>query len=445
MRQVAKRLKDGSLELIEVPDPAPGPGAVSVVLEASVLSAGTERATLDVARKGLIAKARARPDQARQVLERMRSDGVRSTLDLVRQKLEELGPLGYSAAGVVLEAGAEARGLAPGDRVAIAGGGFASHAELDVVPALLCSRIPDEVSAEDAAFATLGAIAMNGFRRAEVQVGSTVAVIGLGLIGQLAVRIARAAGCRVLGVDLSPELVELARASGADAVVRSELENGSRFDASADAVLVCAATESNDPALAAAQLARDRGRVVIVGDVGMDLPRAPFYDKELDLRLSRSYGPGRYDPNYELHGLDYPIGHVRWTEQRNMEAFLGLVADRKVIPSELVTHRFDFGDAERAFELLQSGTRVVGVVLRYGSNGATRTSDSAEPPQAVRPRVRAGASKGGIGAAPGPGRRGLVRDRHPDPGHAKGRVRARRDRLGLWTLGRERPPSVRLR
>ncbi len=238
---------------------------------------------------------------------------------------------------------------------------------------------------------------MNGFRRAEVQVGSTVAVIGLGLIGQLAVRIARAAGCRVLGVDLSPELVELARAAGADAVVRSELEHGSRWDASADAVLVCAATESNDPALAAAQLARDRGRVVIVGDVGMDLPRAPFYDKELDLRLSRSYGPGRYDPNYELHGLDYPIGHVRWTEQRNMEAFLGLVADRKVIPSELVTHRFAFGDAERAFELLQSGTRVVGVVLRYGSNGATRTADSAEPPQAVRPRVRTGASKGASG------------------------------------------------
>ena len=397
MRQVAKRLKDGSLELVEVPDPAPGPGAVSVVVEASVLSAGTERATLDVARKGLIAKARARPDQARQVLERMRSDGVRSTLDLVRQKLEELGPLGYSAAGVVLEAGAEVRGLAPGDRVAIAGGGFASHAELDVVPSLLCSRIPEGVSAEDAAFATLGAIAMNGFRRADVQVGSTVAVIGLGLIGQLAVRIARAAGCRVLGVDLSPELVELARASGADAVVRSELEHGSRWEASADAVLVCAATESNDPALAAAQLARDRGRVVIVGDVRMDLPRAPFYDKELDLRLSRSYGPGRYDPNYELHGLDYPIGHVRWTEQRNMDAFLGLVADRKVTPSELITHRFDFGEAERAFELLQSGTRVVGVVLRYGSNGASRTSTSEAPPQPARPRARTGASKQATG------------------------------------------------
>jgi predicted dehydrogenase len=211
---------------------------------------------------------------------------------------------------------------------------------------------------------------MNGFRRADVQVGSTVAVIGLGLIGQLAVRIARAAGCRVVGVDLSPELVELARSAGADAVVRSELERGSRWEASADAVLVCAATDSSDPALLAASLARDRGRVVIVGDVKMDLPRAPFYDKELELRLSRSYGPGRYDPNYELHGLDYPIGHVRWTEQRNMDAFLGLVADGKVVPSELITHRFGFGDAERAFDLLQSGTRVVGVVLSYAQNGA---------------------------------------------------------------------------
>ena len=190
-------------------------------VEASVLSAGTERATLDVARKGLIAKARARPDQARQVVERMRSDGVRSTLDLVRQRLEELGPLGYSAAGVVIEAGAETRGLAPGDRVAIAGGGFASHAGLDVVPSLLCARIPDGVSAEDAAFSTLGAIAMNGFRRAEVEVGSTVAVIGLGLIGQLAVRIAArpAAASRRRP---EPQLVELARESGADAVLRSE-------------------------------------------------------------------------------------------------------------------------------------------------------------------------------------------------------------------------------
>jgi predicted dehydrogenase/threonine dehydrogenase-like Zn-dependent dehydrogenase len=394
MRQIARRLKDGSLDLLDVPDPAPGPGTVCVRVEASVLSAGTERATLDVASKGLVAKARARPDQARQVVERMRQDGVRSTVQLVRQKLEQLGPLGYSAAGVVVEVGPESRGLKPGDRVAIAGGGFASHAELDVVPSLLCAKVPDGVSPEDAAFATLGAVAMNGFRRADVQVGSTVAIIGLGLIGQLAVRIARAAGCRVLGVDLNPDLVELARGAGADAMVRSDVQRGSRWEGSADAVLVCAATDSNDPALMAASLARERGRVVIVGDVRMELPRAPFYDKELELRLSRSYGPGRYDPNYELHGLDYPIGHVRWTEQRNMDAFLGLVADRKVAPSELVTHRFGFADAERAFELLQSGAPLVGVVLSYGQNGAAprprREKRTRRLARANGPRARVG-------------------------------------------------------
>jgi predicted dehydrogenase/threonine dehydrogenase-like Zn-dependent dehydrogenase len=394
MRQIARRLRDGSLDLVDVPDPRPGPGDAAVRVEASVLSAGTERATLGLARKGLIAKARARPDQARQVVDRMHREGVRSTLNLVRERLEELGPLGYSAAGVVVEVGGEARGLTPGDRVSIAGGGFANHSERDVVPSLLCAKVPNGVSAEDAAFATLGAIALNGWRRAEVQVGSTVAVIGLGLIGQLAVRIARAAGCRVLGVDLSAELVELARSAGAEATLRSDLERGSRWEGSADAVLVCAATDSSDPALLAATLARDRGRVVIVGDVRMELPRAPFYEKELDLRLSRSYGPGRYDPEYELHGLDYPIGQVRWTEQRNMEAFLNLIGEGKVRPSELVTHRFPFSEAERAFELLQSDQPVVGIVLRYGEDRSENGGGQPRGAQEPRPR-RAKRARGG--------------------------------------------------
>ena len=399
MRQIARRLKDGNLELVEVRDPSPGPGAVAVSVEASVLSAGTERATLDLARSSLIAKARRRPDQARQIIERMRREGVRSTLELVRQRLEELGPLGYSAAGVVVQAGREVRGISPGDRISIAGGGFASHSELDVVPSLLCAKVPDGVSAEEAAFATLGAIALNGWRRADVQVGSTVAVIGLGLIGQLMVRIARAAGCRVLGTDLSSDLVELARSADADAKVRSDLEPGSRWEDSADAVLVCAATESNDPVLLATSLARDRGRVVIVGDVRLELPRAPLYEKELELRLSRSYGPGRYDPDYELHGLDYPIGQVRWTEQRNMEAFLSLVAQRKVRPSELVTHRLPFTEAERAFELLQSDRTAVGIVLRYGESGSD--NGSGKPPAAELPRPRR--MKRANGARPGLG------------------------------------------
>lgn len=386
MRQIARRLKDGRLELVEVPEPAPAPGTVSVRLEASVLSAGTERATLEVARKGILGKARARPDQARQVLEKARREGLRSTVSLVRQRLEQLGPLGYSAAGVVLEAGAQARGIRPGDRVAIAGAGFANHAEVDVVPALLCAKVPRDVSSQEAAFTTLGAIALNGLRRAEVQVGSTVAVIGLGLIGQLATRVAQAAGCRVLATDVAPELVALARQAGAQAAVRSDLDTGSRWEEAADAVLICAASDTSDPVSLAATLARDRAAVVVVGDVAMEVPRAPFYAKELDLRLARSYGPGRYDPDYELHGVDYPIGYVRWTEQRNMVAFLDLVANGKVRPSGLVTHEFPFSQSERAFEALDSDRPVLGVVLRYDRGHGDRRPTTAERAPAGRGR-----------------------------------------------------------
>lgn len=388
MRQVARRLRDGRLELVEVPDPVPPPGSVAVRVEASVLSSGTERATLDVARKGLLAKARARPEQARKVVERARTEGVRSTIEMVRKRLEELQPLGYSAAGTVVEAGADVAGLAPGDRVAIAGGGHAAHAELDIVPRLLCARIPPGVAAEEAAFATIGAIAMQGFRRSGATVGATVAVIGLGLIGQLTLRIARAAGCRVLGVDLDPALVERAVGeSGVEAALRSEL--GGRFDGRADAVLITAsAPQSDDPVRLAAQLARDRAPVVVVGDVKLALPREPYYRGELDLRLSRSYGPGRYDPAYEEHGHDYPLGYVRWTEQRNMEAFLDLVASGAVRPAGLITHRFDFDHATDAFALLsggdEGGVRPLGIVLDYGADRAAPAPAPAAQPDGAR-------------------------------------------------------------
>jgi predicted dehydrogenase/NADPH:quinone reductase-like Zn-dependent oxidoreductase len=369
MRQVARRLRDGALELIEVPEPGPGPGFVSVRVAASVVSSGTERATLEVASKSLLAKAWARPDQARRVLERVRAEGRRDTIELVRQRLDELGPLGYSAAGRAIEAGAEVTGIAAGDRVAIGGGGFANHAEVDVVPQLLCARVPSGVSDEDAAFATLGAIALNGFRRAGADLGSTVAVIGLGLVGQLATRIALAAGCQVHGIDLDERLVELAAAAGARASLRSDAVSGR--EGSADAILICASSSNDDPIRLAAALARDRAPVVVVGDVRMDLPRGPFYGKELDLRLSRSYGPGRYDPDYELHGRDYPIGYVRWTERRNMEAFLGLVSSGRLAPSELVSHRFEIGEARRAYEVLRD-ERSVAILLSYPSAGTDR-------------------------------------------------------------------------
>jgi predicted dehydrogenase/threonine dehydrogenase-like Zn-dependent dehydrogenase len=394
MRQIARRLRDGRLELVEVPDPAPSPGSVAVRVEASIISSGTERATLDVARSSLVAKARARPEEARAVLQRARREGIRSTAALVRQRLDQLGPLGYSAAGVAIDVGEGVRDIPEGSRVAIGGGGFANHAEVDVVPSLLCARVPDGVASEDAAFATLGAIALNGFRRGDAAVGSAVAVIGLGLIGQLAVRVARAAGCRVLGIDLEPSLCDLARLAGAEATVRSELSERNPWVSAADAVLICASSRSPDPIDLAASLARDRARVVVVGDVSMNVPRAPFYEKELDLRLARSYGPGRYDPAYELHGLDYPIGHVRWTQQRNMSAFLGLVADGTVRPSELITHRFPFSDAERAFEALTT-ERPVAIALSY-DRAAPDAVDARPAPIPPARRGREGKPRFGI-------------------------------------------------
>ena len=259
----------------------------------------------------------------------------------------------------------------------------ANHSEFDLVPSLMCARIPAGVTSEAAAFSTLGAIAINGYRRAGVEVGSTVAVLGLGLVGQLAVRIARAAGCRVQAIDLVPELVELARKGGANGKVRADLDADPKWQDGADAVIVCASAQGSDPIELAAALARDRGTVVIVGDVGMDVPREPFYEKELDLRLARSYGPGRYDPQYELHGLDYPIGYVRWTQQRNMIAFLDLVAEGKIRPEELITDRFSFAEAESAFEALKS-EGVVGVVLDYEASRPGTTSAVAGDAGAAR-------------------------------------------------------------
>lgn len=388
MRQVARRLKDGSLDLVEVAEPSPAPGHVLVEVSASVISAGTERATLEAAEKNLLAKARARPDQARQVIDRVRRDGAKATIEFVRQRLDELGPLGYSAAGRVSEVGEEVTGIAPGDRVAIAGAGLANHAELDIVPQLLCARIPEAVSDEDAAFATIGAIAMHGFRRAEVEVGSTVVVIGLGLIGQLATRIALAAGCTVLGVDLEPRLLELAKSAGARAWTREDAD--AALASTADAVLICASGASDDPIRFAAKVAKDRAPVVVVGDVKMNVPRGPFFEKELDLRISRSYGPGRYDPAYELHGRDYPEGYVRWTERRNLEAFLDLVASGRIQPSELITHRFEIDAAQQAYEALKQ-ERPIAIVLGYpprdrGPGAVTRRPRTAVARTTGKPR-----------------------------------------------------------
>jgi predicted dehydrogenase/threonine dehydrogenase-like Zn-dependent dehydrogenase len=373
VRQVAQRPRDGRISVQEVPAPAPGPGRVLVRNRWSLISAGTERHKVELGGKSLVEKARARPDLVRRVVERARVEGVRSTVAVVRDRLAALEPLGYSSAGVVLAVGAGVDGIAPGERVACGGGGWANHAEVVSVPHTLVARVPDGVALEDAAYATVGAIALHGVRRSGAAVGEVVGVVGLGLVGQLALRILAAAGCRAIGIDLDPAAVRLAADSGAEAFARDAAGLESAVQAAAggaglDSVLVCAATSSPDPLGLATRVARDRGRVVVVGDVPIAADRALLYEKELELRLSRSYGPGRYDRDYEERGRDLPRGYVRWTEQRNMQAFVDLIATRRLAPAELTTHRIPVGRAPDAYAALlgeDSEQRAFGVLLEY--------------------------------------------------------------------------------
>jgi predicted dehydrogenase len=334
------------------------------------MSIGTERRKVETGRQSLLGKAQERPEQVRLVVEKAKRDGVRETVQAVRARLDQPSGLGYSAAGVVQSVGTRVSDLVPGDRVACGGEGHAGHAEVDRVPGNLCVPVPPGVNFEEAAFATVGSIAMHAVRQAGVTLGERVAVVGLGLIGQLAAQLLQAAGCTVVGIDLAEELVERALALGAidTGHARSALQADRLPDGAdgCDAVVITAATTSTDPIELAARLCRDRGRVVVVGDVGMNLPRATYYEKELDIRLSRSYGPGRYDSAYEERGLDYPIGYVRWTERRNMAAFLSLVAAGKVNVEALVTRRVSVDEAAEAYAGVVSGAHSpLGIVIGY--------------------------------------------------------------------------------
>ncbi|MGH7480842.1 MAG: zinc-dependent alcohol dehydrogenase, partial [Longimicrobiales bacterium] len=379
MKQVLQHARSGELEVAEVAEPHARAGGVVVGNVASLISAGTEKIVLDFAGKSLLGKAQERPDLVRQVIEKVRKDGLMPTVQAVLSRLDQPIPLGYSCAGVVERVGQGAGELAPGDRVACAGMGYASHAHAVFVPRNLVARIPDQVSFEDASYVTVGAIALQGVRVAEPRLGESVAVIGLGLLGQLTVQILKAAGCRVVGVDVDGSRVALARELGADLAVRRAddvIGTAEAFTSGrgVDAVVVTAAAESSDPVELAGALCRDRGVVSAVGAFGMDVPRKVYYEKELQLRLSRSYGPGRYDPEYEEKGRDYPIGYVRWTERRNMEEFLRLVGTGAVAPSRLTTHRFAIEDAARAYEVVtgEAKTPFLGVLLTYGDPGARR-------------------------------------------------------------------------
>jgi predicted dehydrogenase/threonine dehydrogenase-like Zn-dependent dehydrogenase len=366
MKQLTQRMKDGELRVLDVPEPEIDDWRVLVTTAASLVSAGTERAKVEIGRETLLGKARRRPDQVRQVLDKVRIDGIGATVAAVRSRLDALMPLGYSAAGRVERVGALVRDIQLGDIVAC-GGEDAGHAEILSVPGSLCVAVPQGVDLVDAAFTTLGSIALHGFRQADVRLGERVAVIGMGLVGQLAARIARAAGCEVLGIDLEPWRLELGERAGALQLSRLRANVTSADFSTCDAVLVTAAAPtSNDPVSLATDLARERGRIVVVGDVLLELDRRRLYEKELDLRLARSYGPGRYDREYEERGLDYPIGYVRWTERRNMAEFLRLLAERRVKVRDLITHTFRIDEADRALDTVTDpDRRALGVIIEY--------------------------------------------------------------------------------
>jgi len=370
VKQILQNLKTGAVSVTDVPAPVIRPGFVMVRTAASLISAGTERMTVESGQKSLMGRAFDQPALVKQIIQKARTEGVRNTIDAVRSKLESLVALGYSAAGTVLEAGEGVTEFHQGDRVACAGVGYASHAEVLAVPKNLCVRLPAAVSFDAAAFSTLGAIALQGVRLTEPTMGEAVVVIGLGLIGQLAVQLLKANGCRVFGIDVDEKKIELAQRFGAESG-RAPDDDAKRcvIDWSrgrgADAVLITAATSSNQPVELAGEISRPRGRVVVVGAVGLNIPRQPYYDRELSFRISMSYGPGRYDPEYEERGHDYPAGYVRWTEGRNIEAFLDLLADGRVNVEALITHRFKLEDSERAYELITGDEPYLGVVLQY--------------------------------------------------------------------------------
>ncbi|MBX3283866.1 MAG: bi-domain-containing oxidoreductase [Acidimicrobiales bacterium] len=370
-RVVLQDLSDGSTRLVAAPAPAVGRSGVLIATQASLVSAGTERMLVDFGRASLLGKVRSQPQRVGEVIDKARTDGIGVTVDAVRSKLAQPIPLGYSSAGVVLEVGRDVRGLAVGDLVAAAG----PHAETATVPVNLTAVVPAGVAPVDAAFATVGSIALQGLRLANPTVGERVVVIGLGLIGLLAVQLLQAQGCLVLGIDPNPDRRRLAEGFGAATVAPGDdVEQAAAAHShgrGVDAVLVCASTTSSEPIHQAAQMCRQRGRIVLVGVTGLELDRADFYEKELTFQVSAAYGPGRYDPTYESGGIDYPVGFVRWTAGRNMEAVLDLIGSGRLDVASLVTHRFAFDDAPDAYQALVTDRDALGIVLTYPERAAT--------------------------------------------------------------------------
>ena len=413
MKQIAQNYKSGELSVLDVPAPGCRPGGVLVRSRFSLISTGTEMMKVTEAKLSMVGKARARPDQVRKVLDTVAQQGAVATYKKVMNRLDSYTPLGYSLCGEVVEVGRGAEEFHVGQLVAAAGNEYALHAEYNWVPVNMCVPVPPGVAPEHAAFSTVGAIAMHGVRRAEPQLGETACVIGLGLIGQIVVRLLTAAGVRVVGLDMIEDRCQRAEKAGAvrcaapdsDGVAAVEQALAElTSDRGADHVFLAAGGSSNGPVEAAAKLARDRARVVDIGKTRLDLPWNAYYDKELDVRFSRSYGPGRYDDRYELEGIDYPAGYVRWTERRNIESFLDLLAHREIEVESLVTGVFPVEQATTAYEDLASGAvPAVGVLLEYPASAAyspPHTSSRVVPAGKPAPRVASGGqlAAGFIGA-----------------------------------------------
>ena len=376
MEQLTQKLKDGEMVVQELPVPQLGPGMVLVKNHFSLISAGTEGSTVKAARKSLLGKAKEKPQQVQQVLDSLKTKGIVQTYRAVMKKLDAYSPLGYSCAGEVIDVADDVTEFKIGDLVACAGNQYAFHAEVVAVPINLCVKLRSDADLSLACYNTLGAIAMEGVRQADMRLGETCAVIGLGLIGQLACLELQASGVRVVGIDVSEGAVKQAVAHCADiAFARStpgleETIKSYTNGLGVDAVIIAAATSSLDPVNFAGAICRKKGKVVVLGAVPTGFDREPYYyKKELELKMSCSYGPGRYDLNYEEKGVDYPAAYVRWTEKRNMEAFQELIATGKMNISYLTTHTFDFEEAPKAFDMVAKRTEpFLGIVLKYNTN-----------------------------------------------------------------------------
>ncbi|MCX7908632.1 MAG: bi-domain-containing oxidoreductase [Ignavibacteria bacterium] len=369
MLQVLQHQQSGEIVVAEVPPPNCPDKGILVRNFFSVISSGTEKTSVETTRLSLLERAKRQPEQVRNILENLKKEGIKSTINKITTKLDSYKTFGYSSAGIVLESKSEF--FVPGDRVACAGSGYATHSEIVAIPQNLACKIPDGVSFESASFATIGAIALQGVRQANPNLGENVAVLGLGLIGLITVQLLKANGCFVAGIDIKEDNFELARAFGCNFLCISSSEsipnllaftNGLGFDS----VIITASTTSNEPIELALQIVRKKGRVVIVGSIGMNVPRSPFYEKEVELTIACSYGPGRYDKNYEEYGNDYPFAYVRWTENRNLQAFLNLINDKKIDVTKLITHRFSIEQAVEAYNLLSnSNEKHIAILLEY--------------------------------------------------------------------------------